>query len=63
MFATVYLAVNKGSDKGVCVYNIIGMVVSNIRQNGTINCPGVTVLSAVSVTQQVAIVCDNTHPV
>lgn len=32
MFATVYLAVNKCKDKGVCVYNITGMVVSNIRQ-------------------------------
>lgn len=46
MFATVYVTVNKCSDKGVCVYNIIGMVVSNIRQKGTINCPDVTVLSA-----------------
>lgn len=54
MFATVYLAVNKCNDK---VYvSIIGMVVSNIRQKGTINCPDVTVLSAMSVTQQVAIV-------
>ena len=61
MFPTVYLAVNKCNDKGVCVYKIIGMVVSNIRQKGTITCPDVTVLSAMSVTQQVAIVvCDNT---
>lgn len=61
MFATVYLAVNKCNDKGVCVYNITGMVVSNIRQKGTINYPDVTVLSAMSVTQQVAtVVCDTT---
>lgn len=61
MFATVYLAVNKCNDKGVCVYNITGMVVSNIRQKGTINCPDVTVLSAMSATQQAAaVVCDTT---